>query len=344
MPLMIQLNPVTPASVETCLVTGGAGFIGSHLVDRLLASGRRVVVLDDLSTGSTANLTDALTRPECELVVGSVLDEPVVNELVAAAAKVFHLAAAVGVRLIVEQPLNSFVTNVRGTEIVLDAVHRHGRRLVLASSSEVYGRNPHVPLGEDSDLVVGPVSATRWSYGVGKMADEILAYGYHRERGTATTTARLFNTVGPRQSGKYGMVLPRFVMRALSGQPLTVYGDGTQTRCFCHVEDVVEALVRLADDEATAGGTFNIGSPAETSILALARLVIARTGSTSRVNLVPYEAGWDASFEDVARRVPDTSRLRSAVGWSPRRALPEIVDDVAGYVSSTMLARDESRP
>ena len=292
------------------LVTGGAGFIGSHIVDALLDRGDDVRVLDNLSTGRRANLERAFARPGFEFTEGSVLDESVVDKLVGASDVVLHLAAAVGVRLVVDRPLDSFVTNVRGTETVLDAVQRHGRQIVLASSSEVYGRNRQAPLSEDLDLVIGPVSATRWSYGVSKMADEIMAYGYHHERGTAATIARLFNTVGPRQVGEYGMVLPRLVGQALAGEPLTVYGDGTQTRCFCHVTDVADALLLLASNDEAVGGTFNVGSTQEISIGALAELVVARVGGGSEIRLVPYEAAWDSTFEDVARRVPETTRIQ----------------------------------
>jgi UDP-glucose 4-epimerase len=315
------------------LVTGGAGFIGSHLVDALLDRGDDVRVLDNLSTGRRANLEHAFARSGFEFTEGSVLDESVVDKLVGVSDVVLHLAAAVGVRLVVDRPLDSFVTNVRGTETVLDAVQRHGRQIVLASSSEVYGRNRQAPLSEDLDLVIGPVSATRWSYGVSKMADEIMAYGYHHERGTAATIARLFNTVGPRQVGEYGMVLPRLVGQALAGEPLTVYGDGTQTRCFCHVTDVADALLLLASSDEAVGGTFNVGSTQEISIGALAELVVARVGGGSEIHLVPYEAAWDSTFEDVARRVPDTTRLQR-LGWAPRRHLTDIIDDVAASLSS----------
>jgi UDP-glucose 4-epimerase len=313
---------------ETFLVTGGAGFIGSHLTEALLQRGAQVVVLDDLSTGRVGNLHAALQQPACELVVGSVLDTALVDRLVRDAGAVVHLAAAVGVKLVLERRLDSLKTNVLGTANVLEAAARHGARVLLASTSEVYGKNPASPLGEASDVVVGPPAVARWSYALAKSVDEVLANACFEELGIQTVVARLFNTVGPRQSPAYGMVLPRLVRQALRGDPLTVHGDGTQTRCFCHVQDTVDALLRLLDEPRAVGGTFNIGSTEEISIGALARRVIVRTGSRSAVELVPYGQAYGRGFEDMRRRVPDTAKILALTGWRPRRTLNDILTDV----------------
>jgi UDP-glucose 4-epimerase len=314
----------------TTLVTGGAGFVGSHLVDALLAAGESVVVLDDLSTGQLANLDDAAVSPRFRLVRGSVLDELVVDELVHQCDRVVHLAAAVGVKLVVDQPLKSLNTNIRGTQIVIEAAHRHRRRIVVTSTSEIYGKNASGPLHETSDRILGSPTVMRWAYSTAKVVDEILANAYHRELGLETTVVRLFNTVGPRQSPAYGMVIPRLVRQALAGEPLTVYGDGTQTRCFAHVADTVDALVRLLEHEGSIGETFNIGSPHEISIRRLAERIIEYTGSDSEVRLVPYEAAYGPGFEDMSRRVPDTRKLTALTDWRPIRTLDEtILDTIA---------------
>ncbi len=309
------------------LITGGAGFIGSHLTEALLARGDRVVVLDDLSTGSAANLGHVAGHPHFELVVGSVLDELKVDELVHRCETVIHLAAAVGVKLIVEEPLRSFTTNIRGSEIVVGAAHRYRRKILIASTSEIYGKNGAEPLGESADRILGATSVARWAYSTAKAVDEILALTYHRERGLESIVARLFNTVGPRQSPAYGMVIPRLARQALAGEPLTVYGDGRQSRCFCHVADVVGALVGLLDRDDAVGEVFNIGSSEEVTILELAERIIDRTGGSSALTLVPYAEAYAQGFEDMRRRVPDTAKIEAFLGWRPRFTLDDILGD-----------------
>ena len=311
----------------TTLVTGGAGFIGSHLVDLLLARGHRVVALDSLSTGRLQNLDQAGRHPAFRFVQGSVLDEFVVDELVQACDQVVHLAAAVGVELILHRPLRSLTTNIRGSEIVMEAAQRHGRKVLLASTSEIYGKNAAGPLPESADCVLGSPTVARWAYATTKAVDEILASAYHKEHGLPTVVARLFNTVGPRQSPAYGMVVPRLVRQALAGEPLTVYGDGLQTRCFCHVVDVVDALARLLDADAAVGQVFNVGSTEEVTILELAGRIVDRTGSGSAIRLVPYEEAYEQGFEDMRRRVPDIARIRALVDWAPARSLDDVLRD-----------------
>lgn len=312
------------------LITGGAGFIGASLVERLVARGDQVTVLDDLSTGRRDNLAAVLDHPAVTFRHGSVLDEAVVDEAAAGCDTVVHLAAAVGVRLIVEQPLQSLTGNIRGAENVLAAADRHGCRFLVTSSSEIYGRNPQVPLAEDADRVLGSPTVARWAYSTAKAVDEILALAYHREHGLAATVVRLFNTVGPRQRGDYGMVLPTLVGQALDGAPLTVHGDGRQTRCFCHVEDVVGALLVLLDHPDTPGEVFNVGSEDEIAMVDLAHRILERTGSSSTIVLQPYEDAFGPDFEDMRRRVPDTGRLRRLTGWAPTRSLDQTIDDIIG--------------
>jgi len=314
------------------LVTGGAGFIGSHLTEELVSRGAEVTVLDNVSTGSVRNLDPVADR--IELVQGSVLDPLLVDDLVARADVVVHLAAAVGVRLVVDQPLRSFLTNVRGTEVVLEAAHRSRRKILVASTSEIYGKNDKVPFKEDDDRVLGSLRAWRWGYSISKSVDELLAYAYHRERGLESIVVRLFNTTGPRQTGAYGMVLPRFVGQALAGEPLTVYGDGSQTRCFCHVQDVVEALCKLLEEPRAVGEVFNVGSTEEVSIKELAERVIEMTGSHSGIRHVPYEEAFEEGFEDMTRRVPDISKMREAVGWTPGRRLDDIIQEMKASLRS----------
>ncbi|MGP3920753.1 NAD-dependent epimerase/dehydratase family protein [Nonomuraea sp. 10N515B] len=323
------------AATSTYLITGGSGFVGSHLADALLARGDSVVVLDNLSTGRRDNL-----RPHARLrfVHGSVLDELMVDELVRQCDVVVHLAAAVGVKLIVEQPLRCLTTNIRGSEIVIEASHRYRKKVLITSTSEIYGKNSSGPLREDADRILGSPSVVRWAYSTAKAVDEILANAYHRERGLPTIVVRLFNTVGPRQSPAYGMVLPRLVRQAISGVPLTVFGDGSQTRCFAHVADVVDALLRLLDLDAAVGQTFNIGSAEEVSILELAKLIIQRTESTSGIRLIPYHEAYVKGFEDMTRRVPDTAKLRELTGWAPRHTLEEILTEVVGEARKDLLA------
>jgi UDP-glucose 4-epimerase len=310
------------------LITGGAGFIGSHLADRLIGRGDEVVVLDDLSTGSLRNVAHLEGDPRFMLVRGSVLDHPSVGELVDEAEVVVHLAAAVGVKLIVERPLESLLTNLRGTEIVLDAAASSGRTILIASTSEIYGKNASGPLHEDADRILGSPFVARWSYSTSKAVDEILARAYWRDRGVPSIVARLFNCVGPRQTGEFGMVLPRFVRQALEGDDLTVYGDGQQRRCFCHVVDAVGALVALLDHPGAVGDVFNVGAPYELSINRLARIVIDAVGSTSSVVHIPYEEAYEEGFEDMERRVPDISKIQALTGWQPTLGLDRIVADV----------------
>ncbi|MEV4141818.1 NAD-dependent epimerase/dehydratase family protein [Dactylosporangium sp. NPDC049742] len=317
--------PGTTPQPQTYLVTGGAGFIGSHLVEALLHRGDRVVVLDNFSSGRRANLAGVEGHPGLRVVQGSVLDELVVEDLVRQCDVVVHLAAAVGVRLIVEQPLASLTTNLRGCENVVEAAWRHRRTVLLTSSSEIYGKNSTGPLPEDADRILGSPSVVRWAYSTAKAVDEILLNAYHRERGLPTIIARLFNTVGPRQSAAYGMVIPRLARQAVTGHPLTVYGTGEQTRCFVHVADVVDALLRLLATPAAIGQTVNIGAADEISIRRLADLVVAAAGSPSPIELVPYHEAYGSGFEDMHRRVPDTRRLRELTGWSPRHTLHDVL-------------------
>lgn len=319
----------------TYLITGGSGFVGSHLTDALLARGDAVMVLDNLSTGRLDNLRP---HPDLRFVQGSVLDELVVDELVHQCDVVVHLAAAVGVKLIVEQPLRCLTTNIRGSEIVIEAAHRYRKKTLITSTSEIYGKNSSGPLHEEADRILGSPAVVRWAYSTAKAVDEILANAYHRERGLPTIVVRLFNTVGPRQSAAYGMVIPRLVEQAITGRPLTVFGDGTQTRCFAHVADVVDALLRLLDHERAVGQTFNIGSAEEVSILELAKLVIEHTGSTSAVDVIPYHEAYQRGFEDMTRRVPDTTKLRELTGWQPRRTLDEILTEVVRKVREDLAA------
>ena len=314
------------------LITGGAGFIGSHLAEALVGRGDEVLVLDSLATGRLSNLDSLQDSPNFAFMQGSVLDELAVDQAVRSCDVVVHLAAAVGVKLIVEEPLYSLTTNIKGAITVLEAAHRYRRKVMVASSSEIYGKNSDVPLHEQSDRVLGSPAVARWAYSTSKAVDEILAYAYHRERDLPTIVVRLFNTVGPRQSPAYGMVIPRLVRQALAGEPLTVYGDGTQTRCFCHVLDVVQALVGLLDEPAAEGDVFNIGSSEEISIAELAQVITFRTGSSSKVVYTPYDVAYETGFEDMARRVPDTGKVNALIGWEPRRRLVEILDDVAQEV------------
>lgn len=314
------------------LVTGGAGFIGSHVVEALLERGDDVVVVDNMSTGSLDNL--ASVRDRIVLSHGSVLDPLLTDELVEAADVVIHLAAAVGVQLIVERPLHSFMTNIRGAENVLEAAHRYRKKIFLASTSEIYGKSQTGPFKEDDDRVLGSNKVSRWAYSASKAVDEILAFAYYRERGLPTIVGRLFNTAGPRQSAAYGMVLPRFIRQAMRGEPLTVYGDGTQSRCFCHVRDAVDAILRLLDEERAEGDVFNVGSTEEVTMLQLAELVLEVVGSDSGIEFVPYERAYKTGFEDMRRRVPDISKIGTLIGWRPTQSLKEIIADVVADRSS----------
>jgi UDP-glucose 4-epimerase len=312
------------------LITGGAGFIGSYLAEVLLKDGHEVIALDNLSTGRSQNINHLEELDSFKFVHGSVLDELLVEDLVEQTDTVIHLAAAVGVKLIVEHPLRSLITNIRGSEVILAAAHRYRRKVLVASTSEIYGKNSAGPLHEESDRVLGSSSVARWGYSTSKAVDEILAFAYFKERNLPTITVRLFNTVGPRQTGTYGMVLPRFAERAVRGEPLLVYGDGSQTRCFCHVADVVEALVNLIEDPRAEGNVFNIGGSEEVSILELAKRVIETAESQSEIRLIDYKEAYEEGFEDMERRVPDTTRLERLCGWHPRFSLNEIISEVVG--------------
>jgi UDP-glucose 4-epimerase len=311
------------------LITGGAGFIGSHLSELLLAEGHEVWALDDLSTGAIENIHHLREREDYHLVVDSVLSPSVVNELVYKCDVVYHLAAAVGVRLIVEQPVRTLVTNVQGTETVLEYCNRFGKRVLVASTSEVYGdHREERPLSEQDRRVYGPTTEKRWSYADSKAMDEFLALAYHQERGLDCVIVRLFNTVGPRQSGQYGMVIPRFVQRALTGTPLEVHGDGTQTRSFCHVEDTIRALTALMDATEISGEIFNVGGTDRISILELADRVKAATGSDSELSFVPYSEVYGQGIEDTLHREPSIDKVGAAIGWRPTHTLDEILADV----------------
>jgi UDP-glucose 4-epimerase len=317
------------------LITGGAGFVGSHLAEALTDAGHEVHVIDNLSTGSIENIEHLKARPRFSYTIDSVLNEPVLAELVDRADVVFHLAAAVGVRLIVESPVNTIETNVHGTEQVLKLANKKRKKVLLTSTSEVYGKANAVPFREDGDLVMGPTSKGRWSYACSKAIDEFLALAYHKEKRLPVVVARLFNTVGPRQTGRYGMVIPSLVKQALLGHPLTVYGDGSQTRCFTYVTDVVAQLALLAQDERAVGQVFNIGNDREeVSILELARRVKERTGTKSEITLVPYDRAYEEGFEDMQRRVPDLQKLRGLTGYEPRVRLDETIDRVIAYFTS----------
>lgn len=311
------------------LITGGAGFIGSHLCERLLEAGHRVQVLDDFSTGRDANIAHLLKREGFEVIRNSVEDETTVAIAVAAADAVFHLAAAVGVQLVASEPVRTIRTTIHGTEVVLDAANRFRKPVLITSSSEVYGKGTRVPFGEDDDVVMGATQFSRWCYAYSKGIDEFLGLAYHRQFGLPVTIVRLFNTVGPRQVGMYGMVLPRFVEAALANKPLQVYGDGTQTRCFCHVSDVVDALIRLFDTPSCVGKVFNLGSDEEVSINDLASKVIQLTGSRSTIQHIPYEQAYGQKFDDLPRRVPKLDRIRAAIGFRPKLSLDEIIQGVA---------------
>lgn len=316
------------------LLTGGAGFIGSHLADALTARGDTVLLLDDLSTGARANVEHLVGSGKAELVEGSVTDADLVDECVRSVDACLHLASAVGVALVVERPLDTLTRNVRGVDTVLCAAARHDKWLLFTSTSEVYGKNSTEALKEESDRVLGSPFKARWGYAIAKSYGEALAHSYHREKGSAMVVARLFNTVGPRQTGAYGMVLPRFVKQALAGEGLTVYGNGTQSRCFVHVLDTVRALLLLCDEQAAIGHAFNIGSSTEVAIVELARRVIERTGSSGAITLVPYEEAYGEGFEELGRRRPDTSALESLTGWRPSRSLDQTIDDVIAYQRS----------
>ena len=313
------------------LITGGAGFIGSHLADALLDQGHAVVALDNLSTGCQENCAHHQGNPAFQLVVGSILDERLVDKYMERCDIVFHLAAAVGVQLIVNHPLESLTTNIRGSEIVLEMAHRYRKKVLITSTSEIYGKNTNGPLKENEDRILGSPLKSRWAYSTSKAVDEILAYTCWKEKGLPTVIVRLFNTVGPRQTGAYGMVIPRFVQQALAGEPLTVYGDGEQSRCFLHVKDAVRALMALPELPEAVGEAYNIGSQEEVTIRQLAQQIVDLTGSSSTIRFVPYDQAYEQGFEDMARRIPDISKIHRAVGFSPTMTLDDILRSVMGY-------------
>ena len=312
------------------LITGGAGFIGSHTADALVARGDSVVILDNLSTGNHHNIEHLIGNELVTFYSGSILDSALVDRLVADVDHVVHLAAAVGVFTIVDKPLDSLRTNLHGTENVLDAAQKHGKPVLIASSSEVYGKNGGGPLNEESDRIVGSPLKSRWSYSEAKAIDESLGYFYYSELGVPVRIVRFFNTVGPRQVGSYGMVVPRFVSAALAGEPLEIYGTGEQSRCFCHVADAVAGMLSVIDSDQSVGSVYNIGNDREISIAALASLVISRLESKSAVVKKSYDDAYGAGFEDMQRRVPDISKIKSVTGWAPSRSLESIIDDIAG--------------
>jgi len=313
------------------LITGGAGFIGSHLTESLLERGAAVTLLDNLSTGSMENIRHLKGHDRMEYHLDCLENRQLVAELVDSADVVVHLAAAVGVRLIVESPVRTIETNVNGTQLILEAASKKRKLVLTASTSEVYGKSTEVPFREDSDLVIGPTSKGRWSYAASKALDEFLALSYWKEKKVPVIVVRLFNTVGPRQTGRYGMVLPTFVQQALENQPITVYGDGKQSRCFCDVRDTVEALLRLMDRDSAVGEVVNVGNTQEISIEGLARLVKQRTCSASPIHYVPYDRAYEPGFEDMMRRVPSVEKLFAMTGFRPQTPLTEIVDSVSAF-------------
>lgn len=316
------------------LVTGGAGFIGSHLAEALLARGCAVTIVDDLSTGSLENIRHLFPHTGFRFAIETIMNETVMDRLVSECDVIYHLAAAVGVDLVVNRPVEVIETNVLGSQKVFEVANRYKKRLLLASTSEIYGKSDDIPFREDADRVLGPTTRSRWSYSDSKAMDEFLALAYHREKGLPVVIVRLFNTVGPRQTGRYGMVIPRFVEQALSEAAITVYGDGRQTRCFAYVTDIVDAMIGLAEHPHAEGEVFNLGSQEEITIMDLARTVKQRTGSTSSIVKIPYDEAYEVGFEDMRRRVPDVSKSRDLIGFSPKTGLDEILDRVIEYFRS----------
>jgi UDP-glucose 4-epimerase len=319
-------------STRRILITGGAGFIGSHLAEALLGRGAQVTIMDDLSTGRFANIEHLTDNDRFHFVIDRIENETVLDRLASECGTIIHLAAVVGVNLVIDEPVRTITTNIGGTDAVLRVARRYRARTLIASTSEVYGKGTSVPFGEDDDVVLGATSKHRWAYAASKMVDEFLGLAYYHEYGLPVTAFRLFNTVGPRQTGRYGMVMPRFVGAALAGKPLRVYGDGAQTRCFCHIQDAVRAIIALCDQPKSVGQVVNIGATQEGSIMALARRVIELTDSTSDIELVPYETAYPNGFEDMPRRVPDTTRIRALTGWTPEKSLDDIILDVARFL------------
>jgi len=313
------------------LITGGAGFIGSHLAEALLKQGHQVTVIDNLSTGRFENIEPLTSHPNFRFAIETIANTTVMDRLVSECDVIYHLAAAVGVSLIVSNPIHVIETNVGGTEIVLQTARRYRKKVLIASTSEVYGKGNHVPFSEDDDSIIGPTTKSRWSYATSKALDEFLALAYYKEAGLPVVIFRLFNTVGPRQRGHYGMVIPRFVQWALAGEPIRVYGDGQQSRCFANVSDAVQAIIGLAECEQAVGGVFNIGSQEEITILELAHKVKAHTNSSSEIVLIPYQEAYEAGFEDMRRRIPDTTRIKQLIGWEPQKTLDQTLDEIIAY-------------
>ena len=314
------------------LITGGAGFIGSHLVEQLVSRGESVTVLDDLSTGNVSNLSKVMSR--IEIQDGNILNEALIDKLISKSDFVVHLAAALGVFNIVNQPLKSLRTNLKGSEIVLEAVDKYKKPILLASTSEIYGKNSKIPLNEEDDRIVGHPLKSRWSYSEAKAIDESLAFFYHQENGLPIRIIRFFNTSGPRQVGDYGMVLPRFVSSALRNEQISVFGDGNQTRCFCHVSDTVRAILLVMDSEKSVGQVFNVGNDQQISIMELANMVVKTARSSSTIVTLPYLEAYAEGFEDMLRRVPDISKIKKSLGWSPKIGLDQIIKDVVDFQSS----------
>jgi UDP-glucose 4-epimerase len=310
------------------LVTGGAGFIGSHLAEALLAQGQQVLAIDNLSTGRIENIAPLMSHPQFQFVYENIQNELVMDRLVSQCDVIYHLAAAVGVELIIKDPVQTIETNLNGTEMVLHLARRYRKKVLIASTSEVYGKSAEIPFREDGDRVMGPTIKNRWSYAESKAMDEFLALAYQKQFDVPVVIVRFFNTVGPRQTGRYGMVIPRLVKQAVSGEPLTVYGDGQQSRCFCNVKDSVRAVMALMAEPSAVGEIFNVGSSEEITILDLARRVLARSDSQSEIKLIPYEQAYAAGFEDMRRRVPDTSKVEALIGWQPAISLDQTLDEV----------------
>jgi UDP-glucose 4-epimerase len=309
-------------------ITGGAGFIGSHLADHYVAAGNAVTILDNFSTGSKSNI--AHLDGKITTIDGDIRNTELVESLTKDSDLVLHMAAALGVNTILESPLESMSTNITGSEVVLNAAAKFNKRIIIASTSEIYGKNPKQPLSETDNRVVGAPQKIRWTYSDAKAIEEAMAFALHQEKKLPVTTVRLFNTVGPRQTGRYGMVVPRFVHAALKNEPITIYGDGTQSRVFCHVADAVQAIATMAATDSTIGDVYNLGGTGEVTIKQLAELVLATTGSQSPITYTPYSEAYPAGFEDIQRRVPDISKVKSAIGWGPTKDLNQIISDIAG--------------
>ncbi|MEW6355231.1 MAG: GDP-mannose 4,6-dehydratase [Planctomycetota bacterium] len=316
------------------LITGGAGFIGSHLAELLLSKNQAVTIIDNLSTGSMDNIAHLTSNPNFHFAIETITNEVVMDRLVSECDTVYHLAAAVGVELVVRRPVHVLETNILGSETVVRAANRYRKQVVLASTSEIYGKSEKTPFREEDDRLLGPTTRSRWSYSCSKAVDEFLALAYHKEKGLPIVIVRFFNVVGPRQTGRYGMVVPRFVQQALADKTITVYGDGRQSRCFCHVRDAVRGVAMLADCAEAEGGVFNLGSDEEITILDLAKKVIEMTGSKSEINLIPYNEAYEEGFEDMHRRVPDISKIRRTVGYEPEFSFEATLQSVIDYFKS----------